>query len=58
MLHPSIESINSPVVIVERPAALSQQAAAGSLRESAIAVASQTREEERSSAVCAAGWAY
>ena len=57
MLHPSIESINSPVVIVERPAALSQQAA-GSPRESAIAVASQTREEERSSPVCAAGWAY
>jgi len=57
MLHPSIESTNSPVVNVERPSALSQQAA-GSPRESAIAVASQTREEERSSAVCAAGWAY
>lgn len=57
MLHPSIESINSPVIIVERPAALSQQAA-DSLRESAIAAASQTREEERSSPVCAAGWAY
>jgi len=57
MLHPSIEPTNSPVVIVERPAALSQQAAE-SLKESAIAPSPQTREEERSSPVCAAGWAY
>ncbi len=57
MLHSSIESTNSPVIIVERPAALSQQAA-DSLRESATAASSRTREEERSSPVCAAGWAY
>jgi hypothetical protein len=57
MLHPSIESTNSPIIIVERPSELSQRAA-GSLRESTIAASSQTREEERSSAVCAAGWAY
>jgi hypothetical protein len=57
MLHPSIESTSSPVVIVERPAAISRQAA-DSLRESAIAASPQTREEERSSPVCAAGWAY
>jgi hypothetical protein len=57
MLHPSIETSNPSVVIVERPAALSRQTA-DSLRESAIAASSQTREEERSSPVCAAGWAY
>jgi len=57
MLHPSIEISNPAVVIVERPAALSHQAA-DSLRESAAAVSSQTRGEERSSPVCAAGWAY
>ena len=57
MLHPSIETTNPSVVVVQRPAALSRQAA-DSLRESAIAASSQTREEERSSPVCAAGWAY
>ena len=57
MLHPSIESTNSPVVIVERPSVLSQQAAA-SLRESGVTASAQTREEVRSSPVCAAGWAY
>jgi hypothetical protein len=57
MLHPSIESTSSPVVIVEQPAALSRQVA-DSLRESAIAVSPRTREEERPSPVCAAGWAY
>jgi hypothetical protein len=57
MLHPSIESTSSPVAIVERPAALSQQAA-DSPRESATAASTQTCEEEPSSPVCAAGWAY
>ena len=57
MLHPSVETTNPSVVIVERPASLSHQAA-DSLRESAAALSSQTREEERSSPVCAAGWAY
>ncbi len=57
MLYPFVETSNPSVIIVERPAALSHQAA-DSLRESAAAVSSQTREEERSSPVCAAGWAY
>jgi hypothetical protein len=57
MLHLSVESTNSPVVIVERPPVFSQQAA-DSLRESGVTASSQTREEERSSPVCAAGWAY
>ncbi len=57
MLHPSIESTNSPVVVVERPAAPSRQAAE-SLKESAIAASLQTREEKCSLPVCAAGWAY
>ena len=57
MLHPSIESTNSPVVIVEQASARSQQAA-GSLRESAATASVRTRDEERSSPVCAAGWAY
>jgi hypothetical protein len=56
MLHPSIESTNTPVV-VERPAAPSRQAAE-SLKESAIAASLQTREEKCSLPVCAAGWAY
>jgi hypothetical protein len=56
MLRPSIEITNPSAVIVERPAVLSHQVA-DSLRESAI-IASQPREEERSSPVCAAGWAY
>jgi hypothetical protein len=57
MLHPSIESINPSVIIVERSAALSRQAA-DSPRECANTAASQAREEENSSPVCAAGWAY
>ncbi len=57
MFHPSVETTIPSVVIVERPAALSHQAA-HSLRESAAAVSPQTREEEQSSPVCAAGWAY
>jgi len=57
MLHPSIEISNPPVAIVERPATLSHQAV-DSLRESAVAVSSQTREEECSSPICAACWAY
>jgi hypothetical protein len=57
MLHPSTEITNPSVVIVEQPAALSRQAA-DSLREPAIAASSQSHEEERSSPVCAAGWAY
>jgi len=57
MLYPSIETTNPSAVIVERPVALSHQAA-DSLRESAGPVSSQSREEERSSPICAAGWAY
>ena len=57
MLHPSIEITNPSAVIVERPVALSHQAA-DSLRESAIAASSRSREEECSWPVCAAGWAY
>ena len=57
MLHPSIEITNPSVVIVERPAELSHQAAE-CLRESAVTAPSQSREEERSSPICAAGWAY
>jgi hypothetical protein len=56
MLHPSIE-ITNPSAVVERPAAPSHQSV-DSLRESAIVASSQSREEERSSPVCAAGWAY
>jgi hypothetical protein len=57
MLHPSIEISNPSAIIVERPTAPSHQAA-DSLREAAIIASSQSREEERSSPVCAAGWAY
>jgi hypothetical protein len=57
MLHPSIEITNPSAVTVEQSVALSHQAA-DSLRESAIAASSQSREEEPSSPVCAAGWAY
>jgi hypothetical protein len=57
MLHPSIEIINPSTVTVEQSAAVLHQAA-DSLRESAIAASSQSREGERSSPVCAAGWAY
>jgi hypothetical protein len=57
MLHPSIESTNSAIIIGERPSVLSQQAAEN-LRESGVTASSRTREEERSSPVCAAGWAY
>ena len=57
MLHPSIEITIPSAAIVEQPAALSHQAA-DSLKEPAIAASSQSREEERSSPVCAAGWAY
>ncbi|HZF36059.1 MAG TPA: hypothetical protein VE914_19840 [Candidatus Angelobacter sp.] len=57
MLHPSIEITNPFAGIVERPAALAHQAADG-LSESAVEASSQSREEERSSPVCAAGWAY
>ena len=57
MLHPSIEITNPSAVILERAAARSHQAA-DNLRESAITASSQSREEERSSPVCAAGWAY
>jgi hypothetical protein len=56
MLHSSIESANPAVVIVERPALLSQQTA-DSPRESAV-LSSRAGEEESSSPVCAAGWAY
>lgn len=57
MLHPSIEITNPFAGIVERPAALAHRAADG-LSESAIEASSQSREEEGSSPVCAAGWAY
>jgi hypothetical protein len=57
MLHPSIEITSPPVAIVERQAAVSHQAA-DRLRESARLASSQPGEEERSSPVCAAGWAY
>jgi hypothetical protein len=57
MLHPSIEITNPPVAIVERPAAVSHQAA-DRLREYVRLASSQAGEEERSSPVCAAGWAY
>ena len=57
MLHPSIEITNPSAAIVERQAVLSRQAA-DRLRESASPVSSQAGEEERSSPVCAAGWAY
>jgi len=57
MLHPSIEITNPSAVIVERPTALSHQAVER-LSESAVTALSQSREEERSSPICAAGWAY
>jgi hypothetical protein len=57
MLHPSIEIANPPAAIVEPAAAFSYRAP-DSVKESVIAVSSQVAEEERSSPVCAAGWAY
>ena len=57
MLHPSIEITNPPAAVVERQAELLHQAA-DSPRESAFTASSQPRAEERSSPVCAAGWAY
>jgi hypothetical protein len=57
MFHPSTEPTNPPVVIVEQPAALAQQAA-DSLRETATTGPLPTREEKVSAPVCAAGWAY
>ena len=57
MLHPSIEITYPSAAIVERRAVLSHQAV-DSPRESAITASSQSREEERASPVCAAGWAY
>jgi hypothetical protein len=57
MLHPSIESANLPVVLATAARALPDQAC-DSARDSAVAVSPQVREEERSSPICAARWAY
>lgn len=57
MLHPSIEIANPSVAIGESAVAPSYRATE-SLKESAMAAASQAGEEESSSPVCAAGWAY
>ena len=57
MLYPSIEITNPSAAIVDQQAALSHEAA-DRLRESASPASSQAGEEERSSLVCAAGWAY
>jgi hypothetical protein len=57
MLHPSIEITNPSAAILERAAARSHQGT-DNLREPAITASSQSCEEERSSPVCAAGWAY
>jgi len=56
MLYPSIE-ITNPSAAIEQQAALSDEAA-DRLRESASLASSQAGQEERSSPVCAAGWAY
>jgi len=57
MLHPSTETANPSAAIAERPESLSYRPA-DSLKESALAVSSQAGEEERSSPICAACWAY
>ena len=57
MLHSAPGTAISPIAIAERPAALSHRAA-DSLKESAIAASPQAREEEHSSPICAACWAY
>ena len=57
MLHPSIESANPPVVLATATRKLPDQTP-DSLKDSATPVSSQAREEERSSPVCAALWAY
>jgi hypothetical protein len=57
MLHPSIEITSPSPAIVERQSAVSHQAA-DRLMESVRLASLQAGEEERSSPVCAAGWAY
>jgi hypothetical protein len=57
MLHPSIDSPNPPVVLATAARALPHQPS-DSLKDSAVAASPQAREEERSSPVCAALWAY
>jgi hypothetical protein len=57
MLHPSIESTNPPVALANASRALPPQTS-DSVRDSAVAVLQQAREEERSLPVCAARWAY
>jgi hypothetical protein len=57
MLHPSIEAANPSATIAEHPAAhLRPQA--DSSKESPVAAASQTGEQDCPSPICAAGWAY
>ena len=57
MLHPSIESANPHVVLANATRTLPDQTT-DSLKDSAATVSPQAREEERSSPVCAALWAY
>ena len=57
MLHPSIESANPPGVLVNVSTARPHQTS-DNPKEPAAPVSSQVREEERSSPVCAALWAY
>ena len=61
MFHPSIESANPPVVLATATRTLPDQTSDSlpdSLKDSAVAVSPQLREENRSSPVCAALWAY
>jgi len=57
MLHPSIESANPHVVLANATRTLPDQTT-DSLKASVATVSPQAREEERSSPVCAALWAY
>jgi hypothetical protein len=57
MLHPSIESTNPSAAVAGSSAALLQSQHDTS-KELALAAASQVREEERPSPICAARWAY
>jgi len=57
MLYPANESANPPVAAAESLAALLRRQH-DSLRESAVPAAPQARNEEPSSPVCAARWAY
>jgi hypothetical protein len=57
MLYPIIESANPSVAIAESSAAFLQRQH-DNLREVALPAAPQARDEEPSSPVCAARWAY